>query len=99
MKTGTSWMKTGLALAVGTICCVFAGPSIAQVETTQSTKAGPASKEVTGERGEVVLVEGNDLVVKMEDGSVRHIANVPESAKITADRKQPGSHDLKAGIE
>jgi hypothetical protein len=99
MKTGTSWRKTGLALAVGTICCVFAVPSIAQVETTQSTKAGPASKEVTVERGEVVLVEGNDLVVKMEDGSFRHIANVPESAKITVDGKQLGIHDLKPGMK
>jgi LPXTG-motif cell wall-anchored protein len=99
MKSGTSWMKTGLALAVGTVCGVLAVPSIAQVETTQSTKAGPASKEVTVERGEVVLVNGNDLVVKMEDGSFRHIANVPESAKITVDGKQLGIHDLKPGMK
>jgi LPXTG-motif cell wall-anchored protein len=92
-------MKTGLALAVGTVCGVLAVPSIAQVETTQSTKAGPASKEVTVERGEVVLVNGNDLVVKMEDGSFRHIANVPESAKITVDGKQLGIHDLKPGMK
>ena len=99
MKSGNSWMKTGLALAVGTICSVFAVPSIAQVETTQSTKAGPASKEVTVERGEVVLVNGNDLVVKMADGSFRHIANVPESAKITVDGRQLGIHDLKPGMK
>jgi hypothetical protein len=88
MKSGISWTKTGLALAVGTICSIFAVPSIAQVQTQQSTTSGPASKEVTVERGEVVLVEGNDLVVKMEDGSFRHVANVPESAKITVDGKQ-----------
>ena len=99
MKSGNSWMKTGLALAVGTICSVFAVPSIAQVETTQITKAGPASKEVTVERGEVVLVNGNDLVVKMADGSYRHIANVPESAKITVDGRQLGIHDLKPGMK
>lgn len=64
MKSGTNWMKTGLALAVGTICSLFAVPSIAQVETTQSTKAGPAGKEVTVERGEVVLVNGNDLSLR-----------------------------------
>ena len=99
MKSGTSWIKTGLALAVGTICSVFAVPSIAQVQTQQSTTAGPASKEVKVERGEVVLVEGNDLVVKMEDGSFRHIANVPDSAKITVDGKQLGIHDLKPGMK
>ena len=99
MKSGISWTKTGLALAVGIICSIFAVPSIAQVQTQQSTTAGPASKEVTVERGEVVLVEGNDLIVKMEDGSFRHIANVPESAKITVDGKQLGIHDLKPGMK
>ena len=99
MKSGTSWMKTGLALAVGTICSIFALPSIAQVQTQQSTTAGSASKEVTVERGEVVLVEGNDLIVKMDDGSFRHISNVPESAKVTVDGKQLGIHDLKPGMK
>jgi hypothetical protein len=74
-------------------------PSIAQVQTQRSTTVEPASKEVTVERGEVVLVEGNDLIVKMEDGSFRHFANVPESAKITVDGKQLGIHDLKAGMK
>jgi LPXTG-motif cell wall-anchored protein len=35
----------------------------------------------------------------MEDGSFRHIANVPESAKITVDGKQLGIHDLKPGMK
>ncbi len=99
MKSGTSWMKTGLALAVGTICSIFALPSIAQVQTQQSTTAGAASKEVTVERGEVVLVNGNDVVIKMDDGSFRHFANVPESAKVTVDGKQLGVHDLKPGMK
>jgi hypothetical protein len=51
------------------------------------------------ERGEVVLVDGNDLVVKMEDGSLRHIPNVPESARATVDGKEMGIHDLKPGMK
>ena len=99
MKSRTSWMKMGLALAVGTICSIFAVSTIAQVQTKQTTTTEQASKEVQVERGEVVLVEGNDLVVKMEDGSIRHIANVPESAKVTVDGKQLGIHDLKPGMK
>ena len=98
MKSG-NWIKIGLALAIGTICVSFATSSLAQVQTQQSTTAGPASKDVTVERGEVVLVNGNDLIVKMEDGSIRHFPNVPESAKVIVDGKQLGIHDLKPGMK
>lgn len=71
----------------------------AQVETKTDTTQGKATKTTTVEKGEVVLVNGNDLVVKMEDGSIRHIANVPESARVTVDGKQLGIHDLKPGMK
>jgi LPXTG-motif cell wall-anchored protein len=71
----------------------------AQVQTTTSTTKGTAVKEVQVERGEVVTVAGNDLVVKMEDGTIRHFPNVPESAKVTVDGKQLGIHDLKPGMK
>jgi LPXTG-motif cell wall-anchored protein len=51
------------------------------------------------ERGEVVTVAGNDLVVKMEDGTIRHFPNVPESVRVTVDGKQLGIHDLKPGMK
>jgi hypothetical protein len=35
----------------------------------------------------------------MEDGSVRHFENIPESAKATVDGKQLGIHDLKPGMK
>ena len=47
----------------------------AQVQTKSSTSTGQATTETQVERGEVVSVTGNDLVVKMEDGSLRHFAN------------------------
>jgi hypothetical protein len=97
MKPGTR-IKIEVAMAVGIICIVFAGPSIAQVQSQQSTTAGPASKDVTVERGEVVLVNGNDLVVKMEDGTIRHISNVQESARVTVDGRQLGIHDARPTV-
>ena len=44
-------------------------------------------------------MEGNDLIVRMQDGSIRHFENIPESAKVTVDGKQLGIHDLKPGMK
>jgi hypothetical protein len=86
-------------LAVGALCVAFAWSMSAQVKTETSTSSGQPSHEASVERGEVVLVNGNDLVVKMEDGSIRHFANVPESARVTVDGQQLGIHDLKPGMK
>jgi hypothetical protein len=99
MKSRSSWMKIGPVLAVGITCIAFAVSSFAQVQTQKTTTAGAATKQVTVERGEVVFVQGNDLVVKMEDGSIRHFPNVPETARVTVDGKQLGIHDLKPGMK
>ena len=37
--------------------------------------------------------------MKMADGSLRHIANVAESARVTVDGQQLGIHDLKPGMK
>jgi hypothetical protein len=71
----------------------------AQVQTKSSTQTGQAVREVKVERGEVVHLSGNDVVVKMEDGTIRHISNVPESARIMVDGKELGVHDLKPGMK
>jgi len=47
----------------------------------------------------VVAVSGNDLVVRMEDGTLRHFPSVPESARVTVDGKELGVHDLKPGMK
>lgn len=71
----------------------------AQVQTKSSTEAGQPVKQVKVERGEVVYVVGNDVVVKMEDGTIRHVTNVPESARIMVEGKELGVHDLKPGMK
>ena len=71
----------------------------AQVKTRSSTSSGQPTTETQVERGEVVSVSGNDLVVKMEDGSLRHFANIPESARVTVDGQELGIHDLKPGMK
>src|ERR1700747_107019 len=99
MNSATGWTRVWLVLAVGVMCFAFAISMSAQVKTTTETTSGQATHEVTVERGEVVLVNGNDLVVKMADGSVRHFPNVPESARVTVGGQELGIHDLKPGMK
>ena len=94
MKSIYKALLVALALSVG-----FTLNLNAQVQTTTSTTTGTAVKEVQVERGEVVTVAGNDLVVKMEDGTIRRFPNIPESVRVTVDGKQLGIHDLKPGMK
>jgi LPXTG-motif cell wall-anchored protein len=71
----------------------------AQVQTTTDTKHGTPTKEVTVLRGEVERVSGNNVWVKMEDGQIRHFANIPDSARVTVDGKQLGVRDLQPGMK
>jgi membrane anchored protein len=99
MKRSTRRTNVWLGLAVAAISLTLAVSARAQVKTETSTSTGQPTKTVEVERGEVVVVEGNDLFVKMEDGEIRHFPNIPESAKITVDGKQLGIHDLKPGMK
>ena len=99
MKSSNSWMRSGLVLAIATVCIALAHSGRAQVQTTTTTTAGQSSQIVKVDRGEVLAVEGNDLIVRMADDSIRHFENIPDSAKATVDGKQLGIHDLKPGMK
>lgn len=71
----------------------------AQVKTETNVEHGPTAHTVKVERGEVVYVSGNDLVLKMEDGELRHFPNVPYSTKTIVDGKELSVHDLKPGMK
>lgn len=99
MNSPVGTTRVSQVLAVGAICIALAWSMSAQVKTESSTASGHAAREVTVERGEVVLVNGNDLVVKAEDGSLRHFPNVPESVRVNVDGRELGIHDLKPGMK
>jgi hypothetical protein len=86
-------------VATITACLALTLSLSAQVETKTTTAAGNATVVTKVERGEVVTVSGNDLVVKMADGTIRNFENVPASATVTVDGKQLGIHDLKPGMK
>ena len=87
-----------LTLAVGVASLILNSNVCAQVQTQTSTTTGQPTTEVKVDRGTVLLVDGNDLVVKAEDGHLVHFANVPESARATVDGQELGIHDLKPGM-
>lgn len=98
MNRKNTWTSRCFVLTVGAVCLTFAASVNAQVQTETSTTHGTASKSVKVESAQVVYVSGNDLVVKMADGTLRHFNNVPESARVDVDGKQLGIHDLRVGM-
>jgi hypothetical protein len=88
-----------VALAAAVLCIASAASTSAQVQTTTTITSGIPTKEVKIESGEVVAVKGNDLFVKMSDGTLRHFPNVPESARLTVDGRELGVHDLMPGMK
>ena len=99
MNSKTAWTRASLILLVGVLCVTFALSVSAQVQTKTNTTSGKATVTTEVKRGEVVFVSGNSVVIKMEDGSLRHFDNVPESARVTVDGQQLGVHDLKVGMK
>jgi LPXTG-motif cell wall-anchored protein len=91
---GRQEMKAELnkrALWIGTIAvCVlstcFTGKMAAQTTTQVETRSGT-----------VVYVSGNDVVVKMDDGTVKHVV-APDGATAEVDGKTLTVHDLKPGM-
>jgi hypothetical protein len=99
MKRSNEKLLRFLILIFGVTCALIVSGMSAQVKTESNTTAGRPTQDVTVERAEVVLVNGNDLVVKMEDGSIRHVPNVPESARVSVEGRELGIHDLRPGMK
>lgn len=90
--------RVWLAFAVGLASLALTLNTGAQVQTQTTTAVGQSTTEVQVDRAKVVLVDGNDLVVKTEQGKLVHFANIPESARATVDGQELGIHDLKPGM-
>ena len=71
---------------------------MAQERSTTSVTPGTTSATTQVERAEVTYVSGNELVVKMDTGEVRHLT-VADSARATVDGKEVTIRDLKPGMK
>lgn len=99
MNLRTEKARVWLMLAATATFFACATSMSGQVQTETSTTKGASTQEVTVEHAEVLHVSGNDLMVKMEDSTIRHFPNVSESARVTVDGRQIGIHDLKPGMK
>jgi hypothetical protein len=88
----------GGLLGGGALCIAFSLPSAAQVQTSKTVAHGEPTKQVTVERGTIVHVSGNSVVVKMEDGKLEHFNNVPDTLTFMVDGKPVNIHDAKPGM-
>jgi len=87
-------------VVAGTMLLAIAFTAHAQVQTTTTTaQSGAETRSVKVERGEIVYISGNNVVVKAEDGTLRHFDNVPDSATVTVDGKQLNVHQLQVGMK
>jgi len=94
----TGWTRVWLMLVVG-VLCLFTLSTSAQIQTETTETAGQSTQEVQVEHAEILSVYGNGLILRMEDGSIRHIADVPDSARAVVDGKEIGIHDAKPGMK
>jgi hypothetical protein len=99
ISIGSSKKISQYLLAGGALCVAFSLPAAAQVKSTETVEHGSPVQQVNVARGEVVYVSGNDVVIKMEDGSLRDFFDVPDSLTITVDGRQLNVHQLKPGMK
>jgi LPXTG-motif cell wall-anchored protein len=95
----SSVMRRSLIIVAGIACFVSAVLTFAQVQTQSTTTSGTPTHAVKVESGEVVSVDGNDLFVKMSDGTLRHFPNVPASARVNVDGRQLSISELQPGMK
>src|SRR5678815_3468773 len=85
----------GMLIALSSLTLV--SNASAQTSTT-SVSRGPSSSSTEVRRGEVLYVSGNEMVVKMDTGEVKHFTFSP-SATFTVDGKKMVVKDLAPGMK
>lgn len=91
-----NWLARASAVAV-----VFAMGAIgvlAQDTSSKTVRHGPARYDTTVKNAEVVYVEGNDLVLRVDNGKIEHLV-VPDTDRFTIDGKEVTVHDLTVGTK
>jgi len=84
--------------ALCTFACALLSAGVRAQDTSEKTiQKGPATYETETKSGTVVYVSGNELVVKGDNGVVKHFT-VPDSATATVDGQQLTVHQLKPGM-
>lgn len=80
------------------VCAAVAALAWTQDVSTSTVQHGPSSFETNVRNAEVVYVEGNDLVIKVENGRLEHLV-VPDTDKFHIDGREASVYDLKPGMK
>jgi hypothetical protein len=92
-----SLCRIGLAVTALGLTLVL-GIASAQDASTSSAQTGQPTTTTEVKSGTIVYVSGNDVVVKLDDGTVKHVV-VPDTTTITVDGKDLTVHDLQPGMK
>lgn len=89
-----------LKRVIGTFIVLIAAVVMinAQETTTTTSTTGPASHQIAVERGEIVYISGNEVVVRMENGEIREFTAAPGATAIV-DGKKITIADAKPGMK
>jgi hypothetical protein len=98
MNANTRWTQVLLRVVAGTICLAFAMSLSAQVQTETSTASQTPTVTTKTVGGTIVYISGNDLILKMDDGELRHFANVSPTATAMVDGKPITIKDAQVGM-
>jgi hypothetical protein len=88
--------STVVGAIVALIFAMAPAAASAQDTTSSSFRHGTPTIETSVRNAQVVYVEGNDLVLRLESGKLEHL-NVPDSDRFTIDGKDVSVKDLKPG--
>jgi len=94
VTTSTFAVQTVSAVA---LTLMVAG-AFAQDTTTTSVRHGEASYQTSVKNAEIVYVEGNDLVLKLQNGRVEHVV-VPSDERFTIDGREVTVSRLQPGTK
>jgi len=97
LRLSRSMMRS--LLVGGAVCLASFWPVAAQVQTSKTVTHGESTHEVKVERGEVIFVSGNSMVVKLANGELEHFTNVPDSTTVLVDGQHLNIHQLKPGMK
>lgn len=94
---GSSRQELIFRATMCTLACALLSAGVRAQDASETTKQkGPATYETQTKSGTVVYVQGNDVVIKGDNGVVKHYT-VPEGQTFTMDGKQVSVHQLKVG--
>ena len=92
-------LRKTLAITIFAACVASAVFVAAQDTTTTSTsQSGQATQQTQVESAEILAVNGNELIVRMSDGQIKHVTPAP-GATAMVDGKELGIKDAKPGMK